>query len=144
VTGVGAPSLDDSHRPDAARVIPFTGSAVRTAAVAALTSTDALSLVCRRFVPPLPAVVRTRRVREEPGAMAGPGGAPEQRPARVAANGVRGDVVACAGPWRTTGEWWTDAPWAREEWDVALTDGAAYRLALDLGVRRWTVEAVYD
>jgi len=50
------------------------------------------TLALRVFRPPLPATVEVR---------AG-------RPVRVfSAFGVRGEVVAAAGPWRTSGEWWT-------------------------------------
>src|SRR5439155_440583 len=69
------------------------------------------ALVRRRLVPPLSAGVELR----------------DGRPATVAAPGIRGRVLAAAGPWRTAGEWWAGTAWAREEWDVALPDGAVYR-----------------
>jgi protein ImuB len=125
---VGAPALGDTHRPDAAGLAPFTGTVARQAAVAALALTSPVTLACRRFAPPLPAAVAVR----------------DDTPRRVEARGVAGTVVACAGPWRTAGEWWTDAGWSREEWDVALPDGAVYRLALDRVTGEWTVDAVYD
>jgi protein ImuB len=36
---------------------------------------------------------------------------------------VYGKVVNLAGPWRTSGDWWRDDSWSREEWDVALDSG---------------------
>ena len=96
--------------------------------MAALALTDAATLVSRQLSPPRPAVVNLRA------------GAP----IRVEAAGIAGPVLASAGPWRTTGEWWTDTAWIREEWDVALPDGAVYRLALDRAAGTWTVDAVYD
>ncbi len=125
---VGAPALGDTHRPDAVGVVPFTGAVARQAAVAALTLSDAGRLACCRFAPPLPAVVTAR----------------DGQPRHVEAPGVAGAVAACAGPWRTAGEWWTDTIWSREEWDVALADGAVYRLVLDRARGAWTVNAVYD
>jgi len=125
---VGAPALGDSHRPDAIGVTAFTGSVAHRAAVAALALLEPARLTCRRFTPPLPAAVEVRN----------------ESPARVEAAGVRGPVVACAGPWRTAGEWWAETAWAWEEWDVALADGAVYRLALDQATGAWTVTAVYD
>ncbi len=134
---IGAPALGDTHRPTAVGVTPFGGppghspparTAGRNAAVAALALTDAATLVCRRFSPPLPVTVERR----------------EGQPVRVEAERLRGAVVACAGPWRTAGEWWADTAWAREEWDVALTDGAVYRLACDQATGIWSVDAVYD
>jgi protein ImuB len=64
------------------------------------------------------------------------------QPVHVQADGVRGHVVSSAGPWRTTGDWWTADPWARDEWDVALSDGALYRIYSEQG--RWFVAGSYD
>jgi protein ImuB len=70
--------------------------------------------------------------------------APAGRPARVEARGIRGTVVASAGPWRTSGAWWREDAWARDEWDVALSDGALYRVYRDYMQSKWFVEGVYD
>jgi protein ImuB len=64
------------------------------------------------------------------------------QPVHVQAEGVRGHVLSCAGPWRTSGDWWTADPWARDEWDVALSDGVLYRIYTEQG--RWFVEGSYD
>ncbi len=125
---VGAPALGETHRPTAIGLRPFGPIAARRAAAAALAFADAARLACRRFSPARPAAVVTAA----------------DRPAAVEAAGVRGAVVACAGPWRTAGEWWAETAWSREEWDVALTDGAVYRLVLDRAAGAWTVDAVYD
>jgi protein ImuB len=66
----------------------------------------------------------------------------ETQPAFVAAGAIRGKVIDLAGPWRTSGEWWTVDPWQRDEWDVALSDGALYRLYCSPG--GWFVEGSYD
>jgi protein ImuB len=55
-----------------------------------------------------------------------------------------GRVDACAGPWRTSGGWWGSAPWDRDEWDVALTGGATYRLLRERNTNRWFLEGVFD
>jgi len=64
------------------------------------------------------------------------------QPDFVAAEGIRGRVVEIAGPWRSSGDWWTDDAWQRDEWDIALSDGALYRLYCD--PRGWFVEGNYD
>jgi protein ImuB len=64
------------------------------------------------------------------------------QPGFVAADGVRGKVLEYAGPWRTSGDWWTVDPWQRDEWDVALSDGALYRIFC--APRGWFVEGSYD
>jgi protein ImuB len=64
------------------------------------------------------------------------------QPSFVAADGIRGKVLEFAGPWRTSGDWWTVDPWSRDEWDIALSDGALYRLYCN--PRGWFVEGSYD
>ncbi len=56
----------------------------------------------------------------------------------------RGRIVQRAGPWRTSGDWWRPDSWDRDEYDLALSDGALYRLYLDRAQKKWFVEGVYD
>jgi protein ImuB len=70
--------------------------------------------------------------------------APEGRPRQVSARGIQGKVLTLAGPWRISGHWWTDTPWVRDEWDVALSDGALYRIYFERPAGRWLVEGNYD
>jgi protein ImuB len=81
----------------------------------------------RAFRPPRPARVAVR----------------DRAPAFVAAAGVRGAVVAHAGPWRASGDWW-DVAWSREEWDVALLTGGVYRIFRDRLREAWFVEGELD
>jgi protein ImuB len=118
---VGAPELVDTHRPGAFRL-----RALHPGKPAAAPAGATLAL--RRYRPPLPARVQ----------------AAEGRPARISARGVEGIVLTLAGPWRTSGDWWTPDPWARDEWDVALSDGALYRIYFERTAGRWFVEASYD
>jgi protein ImuB len=67
------------------------------------------------------------------------------RPATVrGATSAEARVVTCAGPWRSSGEWGDRRAWARDEWDVALSDGALCRLARDERTGRWALDGVYD
>ena len=87
------------------------------------------------------------------------------RPVWVMAPRVSGgEVVRWAGPWRTSGQWWSDAPelpvvhadtplptepdgaspWDRDEWDVSLADGGVYRIFHDRRVGRWFLEGMVD
>jgi len=120
---VGSPALLDTHRPGAFRMADGTLSpSPRPCPVAP----HSASLSLRTLRPARPA-----RVQMAAG-----------QPVQVQAEGVRGHVVSSAGPWRTSGDWWTSDPWARDEWDVALSDGALYRIYCEQG--RWFVEGSYD
>lgn len=124
---VGSAELEDTHRPDAFRMGKF-GREIQNAK---FKMQNAKKLSLRRFRPPRRAQVETR---------AG-------RPAALRFGAVRGRVVELAGPWRTSGEWWTGEGWARDEWDVALAEKggvALYRIYRDLESGAWFVEGSYD
>ncbi len=74
---------------------------------------------------------------------------------------LQGRILWSAGPWRSSGDWWTDTAkeksagndqgrrWDREEWDVALANGngasvSLYRIYRDLASGRWFADASYD
>jgi protein ImuB len=119
---VGTPELLDTHRPDAFRMTEFAAAKSRTAGGPGIRTRLALRL----FRPP-----RQARVAIDSG-----------KPSFVAADGIRGKVLDLAGPWRTSGDWWTLDPWSRDEWDIALSDGALYRIYCE--VRGWFVGGNYD
>jgi len=49
-----------------------------------------------------------------------------------------------AGPWKTSGDWWASTAWNREEWDIALDDGALYRIYEETETSQWFVQGIYD
>jgi protein ImuB len=65
------------------------------------------------------------------------------RPLRLAAGAIRGNVITYAGPWRSSGDWWSVNPWDRDEWDVSLNDGSLYRIYRDPKAA-WFIEGTYD
>ena len=83
---------------------------------------------CRHPVPARVAVVDGRPIRVTTDRRGFPGGA----------------VVQCAGPWRTSGDWWKSSGWNRDEWDVAVSDGAVYRIFQDRATAAWFVDAIVD
>lgn len=85
-------------------------------------------LAFRHFRPPLQAQVRIE---------AG-------YPRHIRTKLFRGRIVQLAGPWRTSGDWWRPDAWNRDEYDLALDDGALYRLCKDRSTEQWFVEGVYD
>jgi protein ImuB len=61
----------------------------------------------------------------------------------------QGKILQIAGPWRSSGDWWNgstgeNTQWNRDEYDLALSDGALYRIYLDRAPGKWFVEGVYD
>lgn len=120
---VGSPELLDTHRPGAFHMTAF---GRRGTAKTDRLSHDRVHLSLRVFRPP-----RAARVAIASG-----------QPSFVAAEGVRGRVLELAGPWRTSGDWWTTDPWERDAWDIALSDGALYRIYC--APPGWFVEGSYD
>jgi hypothetical protein len=117
----GSPELLDTHRPDAFRMVPFGESKIESQKLpvksrkskvesqAADTfdfklSTFDSSSTLRRFRPPLEASVEIQN----------------GCPVRLESHRVRGRIVSAAGPWRSSGGWWTSNPWEHEEWDVEI------------------------
>jgi protein ImuB len=121
---LGVPVLLDTHRPGAIRLEPL--SALPSPPEGGRGGTEGGVLALRRCRPPRPARVRLI------------GG----RPVHLRAEGLAGPIVASAGPWRTSGEWWLDSRWVSDEWDVELADGTLGRLAHDGS--SWLLEGIYD
>ena len=133
----------DGHEPSALSPEPCLVSALRR---------------CRQPVPARVAVVDGRPVRVTTDRRGFTGGA----------------VTHCAGPWRTSGAWWAgetgrageagraggenpdrlvqpippvppvQPSWNRDEWDVALSDGAVYRVYRDRNANSWFIDAIVD
>jgi protein ImuB len=120
---VGSPELVNTHRPGAWRLI----AALETHNSPLATRHS--SLAFRYFNPGLKARVELR----------------EGMPKRLdAERGIYGLVVQAAGPWRTSGDWWREDAWDRDEWDIGLNNGVVYRICLERAADRWVVEGAYD
>jgi protein ImuB len=60
---------------------------------------------------------------------------------------MHGEILWAAGPWRSSGDWWEQEGWARDEWDIAVQGEAGialYRLVRDRLGGRWILEGTYD
>ena len=154
VGNVGSPRASDTHRPDAFTLVPFdvpdaaadSTRRGRTAAERGGRSSARTGLV-DPFRPPSVDDAPEHRLamrRLRPPRSVKVVADAEHRPAAVHLDGAVSRVTACAGPWRTSGEWWDGRAWARDEWDVALADGLLCRLARDLVNGHWQLDAVYD
>jgi protein ImuB len=142
---VGAPVLVDTHNPRVSAMRPFVAPAhvlrrpagsKDPASDMQTSSTQHCSI--RRFRLPVAAEVQMDR----------------GMPARlhISSRGMSsqgmtgGDITFRAGPWRTSGQWWTADrdTWDRDEWDVAVESGVIYRLTRDRVSERWEIEGVID
>lgn len=136
-TRVGVPVLLDTF--DARRIemasfrLPKAVASLRPVASARTTPALYPAPCLRRFRLPIAARVIVER------------GAPVRvMPAARALAGGR--VVDAAGPWRSSGGWWTfdRAVWDRDEWDLELADGGVYRVTKDRQRGVWEIEGVLD
>jgi protein ImuB len=124
---VGSPELTDDHRPNAFRMVPFEPPPPRRSEKQALSTPVAL-----RVSRP-PHMVGVALV--------------NHAPVRVFWDGVAYAVRDAAGPIRVSGQWWSEADWCREEWDVRLENGTVERLcriAFDPRSRCWYLQGTYD
>ena len=183
----GAPATVDSYRPGAFAMTAFAtehhndqrrtrGTRRETpsenSAVSAISALNVVSAI-ERDQPPVPSpqslASALRRCRQPvPARVAVAGG----RPVRVTTDRrgfAGGTVTRCAGPWRTSGEWWKSevrsqksevqpsnfrlqtsgagdgaGAWDRDEWDVSLRDGAVYRIFQDRERDGWFIDAIVD
>lgn len=119
---VGSPELMDTHRPDEFRMRRFVapGSALknhsgnRRAAGAANRGKGTEERnsepsakpknAFRVFRPPQPVDIDLH----------------DGCPIRMRFRGMRGEVVAASGPWRSSGDWWREDGWHNDEWDLEI------------------------
>jgi protein ImuB len=127
---VGTPVCLDSYRPDAVSLAPPALSPRAPSSKPAGHGGERVArpatLALRRFRPPFPASVTLT----------------SGRPIHLRCDRLTGRIVASVGPWRSSGEWWTERPWMHDEWDVELADGTLCRLAHDGSA--WWLEGIYD
>lgn len=122
-SNVGIPELLNSHRP-----APFQLTLKQPQVQHENSRPPASSRIAfRYFKPPVSAQVQLD----------------QGQPLRLTAGSIRGNVLTYAGPWRSSGDWWSVNSWDRDEWDVSLNDGSLYRIYRDSG-SAWFVEGIYD
>jgi len=149
---VGSLQLLDTHRPEAFRMQRFAPSQMPVQAARKpkasrnagespeLQKQNEVTVTAMRiFRPPLRATVTLQ----------------EGRPAHIDCpkykdpkqKEICGEILWAAGPWRSSGDWWEQEGWARDEWDIALQEASGitlYRLVRDLFSGQWLLEGNYD
>jgi protein ImuB len=129
IENVGAPAEVDTHRPEAVAMKRFTlgppGASPDDKRVPGL---EDCPLGLRAFRPP-----------QELEVMIGRDG-----PMALRGKETTAHILVAAGPYRSSGEWWSNDEWNRDYWDVHASDGAVYRLHQDRVNGRWYLDGYYD
>src|SRR2546423_1291116 len=126
---VGTPALEETHRPDAFRMQPFSWavvSAVSSGETPRALRTGHATAGLRRFRPALSTSVLQD----------------EDTPAHIRSAEMSGKIVAQRGPYLLSGNWWDEKSWRRAEWDLQLENGELVRAHERDGV--WKIDGVYD
>jgi protein ImuB len=139
---VGMAALEDTHRPDAFRMEPFTIAETRPTTPTA-TATLAVSQIQnqahaarRRLRPPEPIAVTLR----------------ERRPASFVFRNQRYTVERAWGPWFFSGNWWGIECWSIEKWDLVARSDNGNRISCAIArnplrpaaLNDWRLEELYD
>ena len=145
---VGTPVLEETHRPDAFHLEPFSWDFGGTTSVSSHYSSDATERVppistnamskpaLRRFRPNITASVLLA----------------EGQPIHLRSGQVSGAVSAQRGPYRASGNWWDEKIWSRSEWDLELENNVLVRCHQSppslrsgvAGVEKWEIDGIYD
>ena len=128
---VGTPVLEETHRPDAFRMAPFSWQLPanvwsRPAPGPGEESLMLSGAALRRFRSPLPASVLLAK----------------NQPAHFRSAKVQGVVRAEKGPYLASGNWWDENAWDRAEWDLELENGAVCQCHSTGG--QWALDGIYD
>jgi protein ImuB len=137
---IGTPVLEETHRPDAFRMQPFSWQLNLAADNPGRSSATPgskhesrrssllrdLGGAMRRFRPAMSASVLQH----------------EDIPAHVRSVEMSGKIIAQRGPYLLSGNWWDEKSWSRAEWDLQLQNGELVRAHEWDGV--WKIDGVYD
>jgi protein ImuB len=125
---VGLGTLEDTHRPDAFSMRPFT--VAPTSAVKSTPHTQ--HSATRRLRPPEPILVSLHAT----------------RPVCFYFNEKRYTVELAYGPWLSSGEWWCPTLWSNAQWDIVARaeDGSLLCCCVmhDTVQSCWQMAALYD
>lgn len=131
---VGSLQLLDTHRPEGYRMQRFAPTEPQGQKPNSTQCSDDLVTALRIFRPAATATVTMK----------------DGKPTFLSCHQrkeIHGEILWAAGPWRSSGDWWEQEGWARDEWDVAMhaeSSIALYRLVRDLLSGRWLLEGEYD
>ena len=58
-------------------------------------------------------------------------------------------MIAASGPWRSSGDWWTEDSYDKDEWDLEIraeltNQHGVYRVYYDWTKKAWFVRGAFD
>src|SRR5436305_5674855 len=118
---VGTPVLEETHRPDAFRIEPFTWHGLPAHPIG-------------RMPMPWPALGRLHPPAATSMFVS------KQR--HLQSETIRGQVVDQLGPYLFSGNWWDEKSWVRTEWDLQLEAGELVLAHESQG--SWKLDGIYD
>ena len=132
---IGTPVLEETHRPDAFRMQPFSWAAV--SAVPSGENRESGSDPHALRTAHATAALRRFRLGVSTFVLQD-----ENTPAHVRSAEISGKIIAQRGPYFLSGNWWDEKSWARAEWDLQLQNGELVRAHEYDSV--WKIDGVYD
>ncbi|PYL34093.1 MAG: hypothetical protein DMF38_09485 [Verrucomicrobia bacterium] len=118
---VGTPVLEETHRPDAFRIEPFTWHGLPAHLIGRMPMPRP---ALRRFRPPAATSMFVSKQRH------------------LQSETIRGQVVDQRGPYLFSGNWWDEKSWVRTEWDLQLEAGELVLAHESQG--SWKLDGIYD
>ncbi len=119
---VGTPVLEETHRPDAFWIEPFSWELQEKHSA----QEQLPSFALRRF----------RTATHTSVMLDG------NTPAYLRSPDIEGEAVEQDGPFMASGNWWDEKAWARAEWDLQLGNGALCRCHAER--EAWQLDGIYD
>jgi len=123
---VGTPVLEETHRPGAFRMEPFSWNVSAMFAADTAASTEEKKPALRRFRPAASASASVFISENW----------------HLQSEKIRGKVVDQRGPYLISGNWWDEKSWERAESDLQLENGSLVRAHKSQGT--WKIDGVYD
>jgi protein ImuB len=123
---VGTPVLQETHRPDAFRLEPFSWQVGAIDLNRPKPMKPKSRIALRRFRPAVSASVLLDA----------------DTPAHVRSTEIWGKIIEQCGPYLISGNWWDEKSWARAEWDLEIENGELVRVHESEGT--WEMDGIYD
>jgi protein ImuB len=143
---IGTPVLEETHRPDAFRMQPFSWAAVESASSAVARAKEdvpsGVNCGCGPDSGALRTAHATAALRRFRPAVSASVLQDEDKPAHVRSAEISGKIIAQRGPFFLSGNWWDEKSWRHAEWDLQLQNGELVRAHERNG--DWKIDGVYD